>query len=102
MVLFLKENGLEIISMVTEFNDGLMVPDMKVCGNIVKPTEKVNFGIMMETYSKVNGSMIKLMALEFTLIHQVLAILGSGRTIFRMGKEKNSGSMVQNIMEITN
>lgn len=54
--------------MAMVFRSGQMVPDMKVIGKITKLVEKVNFGMWMEMFSKVNGKMIKLMGMVFMSI----------------------------------
>ena len=38
-----------------EYKYGQMVPSMKGTGSITKPKARANFGMLMETYSKVNG-----------------------------------------------
>lgn len=43
---------------------GLMEQSMKETGIIIRQMEEANSGMQMEMYMKVNGSMIKLMAME--------------------------------------
>ena len=54
--------------MVMEVKNGQMVPGMKGNGNKIKHMEKVNFIMLMEISLMGNGSMIKLMDMEYTLI----------------------------------
>ena len=65
MELYIKVSGKVNKSTVMEFKLGLMVPDMRVTGNKIKPMVEENFGMLTEMSSKVNGSMIKQMVMEF-------------------------------------
>ena len=41
--------------MVTELNNGKMVLNMSVSGNLTKPADKENSGMLMAIFSKANG-----------------------------------------------
>ena len=84
--------------MVTELKYGQMVPNMKVCGNIIKPTEKVLFGTSMATNTKVIGSRIKHKAKEFTFTQMVPNTTANGTMTFSMVTELRFGQMVANTM----
>jgi len=49
-----------------ELKYGQMVPSMRENGETIKQMERVNFGMLMEMYTKVNGKMIKLTGMGST------------------------------------
>ena len=65
MELYIKVSGKVNKSTVMEFKPGPMVPDMRVTGSKIKPMVEESFGMLTEMSSKVNGSMIKQMVMEF-------------------------------------
>lgn len=66
---------------------GLMVLVMKENGEIIKPMGRVNFGMPMEIYTKVNGQTTKLTDMEFTYTLMVQNMKDSGKMIYKMGME---------------
>ena len=64
----MKVNGLEDSEMDMEYNNGLMVQDMKVNGEIIEPMEKENSHISTEIFMRGIGSMIKQTDMEFIII----------------------------------
>lgn len=68
------------------FNAGLMVVDMKVIGKMIKQILKELFFMLMEIYTKANGSMIKPMELEYTHIQMERDMKVRGKKINKTGK----------------
>ena len=67
---------------VMEFNIGLMELNIMGAGKKIKPVEKESLYTPMEIYIKVNGKMIRLLALEFTFIQSLkLNMKVIGKTI---------------------
>jgi hypothetical protein len=79
---------------------GQMDQNMKVIGKMMWHLAMVNFIILMETFMRDNGPMIKLMVLESTDILMVLSILELGKKINKKAKESSIGLMVQNMLEV--
>jgi hypothetical protein len=50
-----KANGLTEAGMALVFKFGLMAPNTKANGKTIRPMDKENFAILMETSMKVNG-----------------------------------------------
>ena len=84
-------NGLEGSEMASEYNSGLMVPDMRDYGKIIELMEKASSLILMETFMMVNGSTTRLMGMEFITILMELCMRVDGETIFSMERAKNHG-----------
>jgi hypothetical protein len=61
-------NGLEVLETASEYNNGLMVLDMKVLGKIIEHTARVNLPILTVIFMMENGLMIKLMDMVFIII----------------------------------
>ena len=57
-----------VSEMVTEYNNGQMVLDMKDNGEIIGLMEKESLHILMGTYTKEIGLMIRLTDMEFIII----------------------------------
>jgi hypothetical protein len=55
MGLSTKAAGKVMLDRVREFRHGLMEPDMKESGMIIKPTAKASLSMLMETFTKANG-----------------------------------------------
>jgi hypothetical protein len=68
LVQILMVNGLEVLETVSEYNNGLMVLDMKVLGKIIEHTARVNLPILTVIFMMENGIMIKLMDMVFIII----------------------------------
>ena len=68
LVQILMVNGLEVLETVSEYNNGLMVLDMKVLGKIIEHTARVNLPILTVIFMMENGLMIKLMDMVFIII----------------------------------
>ena len=84
-------NGLEGSEMASEYNSGLMVPDMRDYGKIIELMEKANSLILMETCMMANGSTIRLTGMVFITILMELCMRADGETIFSMERAKNHG-----------
>ena len=74
---------------------------MRVCGKITKLMGKVNFGMLMVIYMRVNGLLIRLMDEELILISMVHSTLEIGRTTFNTARVSKPGQMDPNTTEIT-
>ena len=84
--------------MVNKF--GRTEPNTKEIGDSTKLVVKENSGTLMEIYSKVNGWMIRLMAMECMCIKMVQDMKVSGRMIFSTVLEKKSGQITVNTKDI--
>ena len=88
MVSLTKVNGLVKIDMASDYRNGQMEQDTKVIGKTIKPKEEESFSIFLEIYMKVNGKMIKQMAMEFTYIIKAQQNMkDSGLMIFNREKD---------------
>lgn len=88
MVSLTKVNGLVKIDMASDYRNGQMEQDTKVIGKIIKLKEGGNFSIYLEIPMKVNGKMIKQMAMEFTYIIKAQQNMkDSGLMIFNREKD---------------
>ena len=65
MELNMKDSGLEMKDVDSEFKLGQTALVMKAIGRIIKQKGKENLLILVEIFMKVNGKMINLMGLEF-------------------------------------
>ena len=79
--------------------NGRMGLNTLVNGNLTRPVVRVNSGMLMETYLKGNGLMIKQMASEYILIKMVLNMKDHGRMIYNMAMARNLGLMAQSMKE---
>lgn len=70
--------------MGTVFRYGLTVLVIKANGEKIRLMEKVNFGMLMETFLTENGKMIKLMVMECILIKTGLSMKAIGRMTCKM------------------
>lgn len=66
------------------FRYGLMVLVIKANGEKTRLMEKVNFGMLMETFLTANGKMIKLMVMACILIKTGLNMKAIGRMTCKM------------------
>lgn len=84
-----------------EFKFGLMEQNIKVSGGIIRLMEKVNFGTLMETYLKDNGSTIRQTVLVLIFMQMELNIKVIGRMMSSMDLVNNAGMTVLNMKVIT-
>ncbi len=77
---FIQENGKEVIVMDMEFRYGLMVQNIKGFGKTGKLMVKENLFTSMETFTTVNGKMIKLVDMASISTIMVLATKATGLT----------------------
>lgn len=70
--------------MGTAFRYGPMVLVIKANGEKTRLMEKVNFGMLMETFLMANGKMIKLMVMACILIKTGLSMKAIGRMTCKM------------------
>lgn len=87
--------------MDTGNNSGLTVRVMKVSGKIIEHMAKANSLISTETYTKVTGSMIRLMVMAFITTSMVLCTKASGEMTCSMEQAKKAGPMVPYMREST-
>ena len=66
------------------FRYGLTVLVMKANGEKTRLMERVNFGMLMETFLMVNGKMIKLMVMACILIKTGPSMKAIGRMTCKM------------------
>jgi hypothetical protein len=85
--------------MVMAHSYGRMDLNMKVIGAGIKPTVKENWCMLMGTFMKVNGLMIKLMEKELILMQMVLIIMEIGSMISNTDLAWNHGQMGLNMKE---
>lgn len=77
---FIQENGKEVIVMDMEFRYGPMVQNIKGFGKTGKLMVKENLFTSMETFTTVNGKMIKLVDMASISTIMVLATKATGLT----------------------
>jgi hypothetical protein len=95
MVLFTKGIlSMILLDTVQVFKFGLIMPNMKVNGVKTKQMAEANSGMLMVTFTKVNGKMIRPMVMVSTFTSTELSMKDTGRTIFRMAKVWKVGKMV--------
>jgi hypothetical protein len=82
-----------------ELKDFRMAINLKVNGTTTKQTAKENIGTLMVIIMKVIGSMIKLMEKVYIHLQMDLAILGNGKMICSMDKEKKLGKIILTSLE---
>jgi len=78
-----------------EYKFGKMELNTKETGDSIKHVVKESFGMLMETFLKVNGLMTKLMDMEFTSIKMELDTKENGKMIFNTVKVKKYGQIIQ-------
>jgi hypothetical protein len=86
--------------MAMDARSGKMEPSMKATGSSTRRVAGASSGTLMATFSRENGSMIKLMDMEFTFIKMALNTRATGKTIFSMVTEKKYGQIAQNMKAI--
>ena len=74
---------------------------MKATGSSTRRVAGASSGTLMATFSRENGSMIKLMDMEFTFIKMALNTRATGKTISNMASERKYGPTAQNTRDIT-
>jgi hypothetical protein len=79
---------------------GLMEPNMRDPGKIIKLMVKGNSITSMAIYMKAIGSMTNQVDSGYTIIQMEENTLGNGKMINRMDSEKNRGQMAQNMLGI--
>lgn len=99
MVQFTMVSGLATKSMVMVFKNGLMAPDMKVCGSFQRHVVKGSFGTSMAISLKESGLTTKQMDLEYIHIPMEQTILATGKMICNMVKARNIGLMGVSTLE---
>ena len=80
--------------MALVFKSGLMAPNTKANGKTIKPMDTENFAILMETSTKVNGSMTDHVAKANTYMLEP-NLLASGKTTSKTGSVLSHGSTVK-------
>ena len=68
-------------------------------GETEKQTDMENYIMLMETFTKESGLMIKLIVLGHTLMQMELNTLGSGKMTNNMDKDLKRGLMEQFMMD---
>jgi hypothetical protein len=76
---------------VSGYNCGLMELNMKAFGIKIWLVALVGSYLLMETFTRESGLMIKQVAMESTITPMVLLMLGIGRTIGFMAWAQNGG-----------
>lgn len=74
-------------------NFGLMVQDMKVSGEMIKPMDKANWYMQMVTFMKASGLMIRLKVKELTVMQMVHIMKAHGLMINNMDSVSRAGPM---------
>ena len=75
-------------------NFGQMVPDTRECGVMIKQMVKVNLYTLMEIYTKVSGSTIKLRVQALIHMRMEPITRANGKTISNMDMVLSLGQMV--------
>jgi len=83
------------------FKSGLMEVCMKATGRRTKPTFSADFCIKMATSIRVNGKMIKRMALVTISTRMAVCTEVSGRMILKMVRVSNAGLMALSLKATT-
>lgn len=89
------------LDMDQECRCGQMVQSTRVNGVKTKQTAKVNSGMQMEISMRVNGKMIRRMAMELMCIKTVPSMKAIGRTTCKMVRALSHGVMVVSIRVVT-
>lgn len=71
---------------------------MKESGIMVRLSEEENSIMLMEIFTKANGSITKPMASEYISMQRVLDMKDNGKTISSTAKESKSGTRVLSMM----
>jgi len=79
-----------------------MVLDTRGNGVRTKQMVKESFGMLMATFMKVNGKMIKRMVTAFIFTKMELDMKDFGKTIYKMVTELKPGVITANMKAITN
>ena len=87
--------------MVQELRFGLMEPNMKENGVIIRPTVKVNSGMQTETCTTENGRTTKPTDSESTSMSTEPNMKATGRMIFKMAGVSKAGLMEASMMVCT-
>jgi len=96
-------NGWDQIDMVMEFNIGLMELNITDVGKKIKLVEKESLSMLMEIFMRVNGKMIRLLALESIYIQSLrLNMKDTGKMIRCTVQESKSTQTVTNMKECLN
>jgi hypothetical protein len=93
MELSIQVNGIQVSEMVLVVKCGQMAQDMKVIGNLIKPTVKENLSMLTVIFMRANGSMIKLMEKVLILTPMELITMVIGLMINNMVSEWSHGLM---------
>lgn len=75
------------------FKYGLIMQNMRVNGEKIKPMGAESSGMPTETSMKVSGRMTKQTDMESIFMLTVLSMKVIGKTIFKMDKEWKAGKM---------
>jgi len=95
----IKVNGMivKVLETAEVFKFGKMDQDMTDFGRAAWRMVRVVLYMLKATYTRVNGSKIRLMAMEFNKTIKAAVMKETGRTINKMVKELKNGQMVQSM-----
>ena len=97
MVLSILANGKVIQGMVKVHKSGQMELCTRVSGKMIWPMGRELFCMYQETNTKVNGSEIRLMEKEFTLIATVQSMMEIGKMIYSTDSVQRPGMTIHSI-----
>ena len=89
----MKVSGMNrlIREMAEAIRYGPTAPYMRAIGEMTRPTVEADSSMLMETFTKANGKMIRLMALENTCIPTALNTKASGRKTSNTARARRPG-----------
>ena len=99
MVPSTRVNGAASKNTGTAFKYGLMAPNMRGTGTIIRRMEKASFGMLMVTFSKESGKRTKPTGMEFICMSMEPSMRAIGKTICNMGRARRRGLMDHSMME---
>ena len=88
-------------AMDMELNFGQMVPDMRVCGVMIRLMAKESLYTLMEIYTRASGSTIKRKVQALIHMQMEPTMKVNGRMISNMGTELSHGQMVRDMRAST-